>query len=54
MFSRNKTRGVQDLPNMQSVWDALRKKGVDPYAIGRGGPLNNDFSNGIRSVARRR
>lgn len=48
-YAMNKSRGVDDKSNAQYVQSELRKQGVDPNAIHRGGALRGDFVRGLRS-----
>lgn len=49
LYAKNRSRGYTDPRNAHHVKNALRKQGVDPSAIEKGGFLRGDFLRGLRS-----
>ena len=49
LYARNKSEGYTDDRNAYHVKNALRKQGVDPNSIEKGGFLRSDFVRGLRS-----
>jgi hypothetical protein len=49
LYSKNKAGGYSNSQNTYHVKNELRKQGVDPSAIERGGLLRDDFVRGLRS-----
>ena len=49
LYAKNRSQGYADAQNAYHVKNALRKQGVDPNAIERGGFLRDDFVRGLRS-----